>query len=158
VIASPDVYYSLLPNNPLFNNFNQMDALTQYLFTPGTLYRAPALLFAVKDSTLLCGIELLHERIEVLMAVELMMYRRYASMLTDREYAKVALKRTGWPWGAASRNVLDALDRDEMEEQLARDLEVHDCVAKSVRKWKEKIDERIGRNKVELRERRPWEV
>jgi hypothetical protein len=123
-----------------------------------SLYRAPALLFAVSDSTLLHGIKMLHERIDDLIAVELKMYRTYASMLSDRENAKVASKRTEWQWSAVSGSVMDALDRDGMEELLVWDLEVYDCVAESVRKWKAKVDERIGRRRVAMRERRPWEV
>jgi hypothetical protein len=101
---------------------------------------------------------MLHERIEDLIAVELRMYRTYASMLSDREYDKVALVRTGWQWVAISGSVLEALDRKDMEEQLGRDLDMYGCVAESVRKWKGKIAERIGKRRVELRKRRPWEV
>jgi hypothetical protein len=93
-----------------------------------------------------------------LVDIERKMYCTYASTLSDREYAKVALTHTGWQWNAVSKRVLEGLDREEMEELLARDLDVYDCVAESVRKWKGKIDGRIGKRRLEPRERRPWEV
>jgi hypothetical protein len=70
-------------------------------------------------------------------------------MLSDREYAKVALTHPGWQWNAVSKRVLKGLDREEMEELLARDLDVYDCVAESVRKWEGNIDGRIGKRRVE---------
>jgi hypothetical protein len=139
-----------LPSNiPYVSPNAQIHVFAQYLFTPGPLHRAPTLLSAVSDDTLLRGIKMLHQRVDDLIALDLKMYRTYASMLSDKEYAKVALTRTEWRWSAVSESVLGVLERDDMEELLARDLKVYNCVAESVWKWKGKVDGRIRRRRVE---------
>jgi hypothetical protein len=130
----------LTPNTP--NPYHKI--FFEYLFVPGPLYRAPAILSATSYETLIWGIGTLHRRIADLRILDLNMFQTYTRMLPGKECKQINnLQAQNWhpPFDLSSA----LLKRVELEHLLFSGLDIYDGVARSVREWKTKIDERIGK-------------
>ena len=125
-------------------------AFLTYLFTPGSYYRAPVILETTSYSTLLYGINALDQRIFDLIGLDIQMHHAYVSLLSDKQFAKLASPHTGFEWSPMPYSTISKLDRDMLEKLLALGLEKYDEVAMSVRRWKNEVDRRIGKSHKHL--------
>jgi hypothetical protein len=137
--------------------YKQRQTLLDWLFASIPGQRSTHTLPTLHRTTLIHGLTTLRQRITDLIDLDIRLYHRYASLLTDKEYVEKAFAYAGWVWVVPPAETLEMVGREEVVRLLWQDVQTYDEVARSARMWKMEVDGRIGRVQGE-RERRPWEV
>lgn len=120
----------------------QLQNLRKWMFTLFPTDRTAQTLSHLHRETLKCGLTEVHQRIIDLADLDLKLYHKYISLLSQREYEAMASDFIGWCW-VSYNSVVDDVRRGDLEKLLWQDVLLHDKIASSVRKWKMKIDEKI---------------
>ena len=110
-----------------------------------TLYRAPSILDACNHSGLLWGIDVIEQRIWQLINLEVEMRITCLKLLSNEQYAEVARRFPVPLWEPRGRHMLVQCDKDSLLDHITSALEMHDDIAKSIRRWKLEVDQVIGR-------------
>ncbi|KAF1834813.1 hypothetical protein BDW02DRAFT_464628, partial [Decorospora gaudefroyi] len=90
----------------------QAQTISDWLFLP---HRSPRTLPSLHHYTLIYGLSTLRQRITDLVNLDLQLYHKYASLLSDEEAAEKAFAYTGWSWFPPRDATLEALSRCELE-------------------------------------------
>lgn len=138
--------------------YTQIQVILEWLFLSIPTHRSFDTLPTLHHTTLSHGLATLRQRIADLADLDLKLYHKYRSLLSDKEYAENAVTYTGWCWFSPPDSTLEMVSREELEKLLWQEVSVYDEIAKSVRMWKKEVDESVGKGREERRERLPWEV
>ncbi|RMZ73701.1 hypothetical protein GMOD_00009451 [Pyrenophora seminiperda CCB06] len=139
--------------------YAQRIIMQEWLFASVSTYRSYAILTTLHRHILIHGLSSLQQRIADLVNLDLQLYHKYCSLLTDEEVGEQTYAYAGLVWEVSLEAEMELMNREHLEWLLCEDAKMYERVASSVRRWKGEVDGRIGRRRSEQWIRgRPWEV
>ncbi|EDU41262.1 hypothetical protein PtrSN002B_008020 [Pyrenophora tritici-repentis] len=100
--------------------YSQRQTMQEWLFASMSTYRSPSTLPTLHRCVLIYGLASLQQRITGLINLDLQLYHKYYSLLTDNEIAEQTYAYTGLPWEAAIDGKLELMNREHLEWLLGR--------------------------------------
>jgi hypothetical protein len=122
----------------------QQQALQEWFFASNPGERPDRLLRTLHRHTLVQGLIVLHQRMRDLVNLDLELYHKYACLLSDREVAECVCLYMACCLPSVPAEVLEGSTRTYLEFLIRQKVTEYDDIAKSVRRWKTNVDNRIG--------------
>lgn len=129
--------------------YTQRQTMQEWLFASVSTYRSPATLSTLHRHILIHGLSSLQKRIADLVNLDLQLYHKYCSLLTDEEVAEQTYGYTGFPWNATLDRELQLMNREHLQWLLWEDTKLYGRISSSVRRWKCMVDGKIRRMRHE---------
>ncbi|KAF1945678.1 hypothetical protein EJ02DRAFT_338294, partial [Clathrospora elynae] len=95
--------------------YKQRQDVQEWLFASVTGYRSLHTIPRLHQHTLVHGLSVLRQRIADLVNLDLKLYHKYASLLSDNESSEKAFAYTGWCWLSPPSDTLEMLNRADLE-------------------------------------------
>ena len=121
----------------------QQQALLDWFLKSIPGERLHHLIRTLHRSTLQYGLDVLRRHMEALVVLDLKLYHKYACLLSDRQVAEGAYLYAGWCLFPIPTEIPEESICTRLEFLIKRKVAEYDDIVKSVRKWKNEVDDRI---------------
>ncbi|KAF1848596.1 uncharacterized protein K460DRAFT_262329, partial [Cucurbitaria berberidis CBS 394.84] len=117
---TPSPQYSLREPEDLTTDvaYTQHQTILEWLFVSIPAHRSLHTLPTLHRTTLIYGTATLRQRITDLANLDIKLYHKYASLLSDKEHTEKAFAYTGWCWFPPPDGTLEFLSREDLERLL----------------------------------------